>query len=315
MGSPGARLIQGLVEDLAILRPGEAALGPRALDALEQIGITMPHAYSLDQASQGLESFVGRHFDVARLRRLYIEHWSDLMKIRAYHPHAVQRAQRNRALLTHELRISTPNLYALRAHWRTVVFDMQDQLRTIICDGPAMLAWVGGFSQQDFTKAEARRLQQLTPVFAKRLKREALVRDADLNSGALEAVLEALPRPSLIVDHRLRPVHRNGLARNVVFEATKAKLTLILAPGLPRHFLAELPGARAVAIVPAAARRFSLTAQEARVLTLLLRGTTNRAISVVLGCTERTVEAHVSRLLHKSHSARRGELLAKLVRG
>lgn len=53
-----------------------------------------------------------------------------------------------------------------------------------------------------------------------------------------------------------------------------------------------------------------LTPRETQVLACLAGGRTNRAIAAALGCGERTVETHVSRLLAKTDCASRSEIVA-----
>ena len=57
-----------------------------------------------------------------------------------------------------------------------------------------------------------------------------------------------------------------------------------------------------------------ITPRETDVLSLLGKGLSNRAIAKQLGITERTVKAHVSRLLQKYGARSRSELLVQLYR-
>jgi DNA-binding NarL/FixJ family response regulator len=60
-----------------------------------------------------------------------------------------------------------------------------------------------------------------------------------------------------------------------------------------------------------AASGWKLTRREAEVLELLLRGQSNKAIASGLGCSESTVELHVSHLLRKSGAASRMDLASQ----
>jgi DNA-binding CsgD family transcriptional regulator len=61
----------------------------------------------------------------------------------------------------------------------------------------------------------------------------------------------------------------------------------------------------------ARAHEWGLTTQESRVLELLLQGLSNKEIARTLGCSPRTVEIHVSRVLRKSGHESRAALIAR----
>ncbi len=61
-----------------------------------------------------------------------------------------------------------------------------------------------------------------------------------------------------------------------------------------------------------AAVRWRLTPRQARVLELLVRGHTNRAIAELLGCAVNTVEYHVTIILRKAGARARTELVTKV---
>jgi DNA-binding CsgD family transcriptional regulator len=61
----------------------------------------------------------------------------------------------------------------------------------------------------------------------------------------------------------------------------------------------------------ARAHEWGLTTQESRVLELLLQGLSNKEIARALGCSPRTVEIHVSRVLRKSGHESRAALIAR----
>ncbi|MBL8952690.1 MAG: helix-turn-helix transcriptional regulator [Myxococcaceae bacterium] len=59
------------------------------------------------------------------------------------------------------------------------------------------------------------------------------------------------------------------------------------------------------------AGQWRLTQRECEVLERVAAGASNKDIANDLDCSERTVEVHVSRLLAKSHTTKRTELLAR----
>jgi DNA-binding NarL/FixJ family response regulator len=65
----------------------------------------------------------------------------------------------------------------------------------------------------------------------------------------------------------------------------------------------------------AAAKRWQLTSREAEVLGLVAQGESNRAIGESLGCSERTVEVHITHLLDKAGVDSRTALVARFYLG
>ncbi len=66
---------------------------------------------------------------------------------------------------------------------------------------------------------------------------------------------------------------------------------------------------------PLAPPSWGLTPREQTVLEQLARGQTNKQIASRLGCSIRTIEVHVTRILRKSGTSGRAELIARLWRG
>jgi DNA-binding NarL/FixJ family response regulator len=67
--------------------------------------------------------------------------------------------------------------------------------------------------------------------------------------------------------------------------------------------------------VEAATHRWGLTPREAEVLAVVAKGETNKAIAAQLGCSVRTVEAHLGRLMRKAKVDGRTELVVRLFEG
>jgi DNA-binding CsgD family transcriptional regulator len=204
-------------------------------------------------------------------------------------------------------------------------------LRTLVCEGPALLGWVGLGREEPFTEREQRLLQALTPALQRRLTMEARLRESGLMSTALEVAMEALGRAAWVVSSSGRVVHANAAGRirlergePELMEQLKhgaqgvpcsgpLTLTPLRTPGLPSHYLAIDTGtaSSAAARVHALSARWSLTARESEVLTHIVQGETNKSIAARLGCAERTVEVHVTHLLSKAQVESRSALIAR----
>ena len=152
-------------------------------------------------------------------------------------------------------------------------------------------------------------------------------------AAVLAAVLEEIPSAAFVLwaDGRIACVNRlghsarelapdsidSGLLESLGGRSEAYRVTRILAPGSPRHFLAVQaggevdPGPR----VADAAARFGFTPRQAQVVGLLALGRSNKAIGNELGCAEATVEIHVTALLGKSGCGSRLELMSRVWSG
>ncbi|NMO19607.1 helix-turn-helix transcriptional regulator, partial [Pyxidicoccus fallax] len=204
-------------------------------------------------------------------------------------------------------------------------------LRTLVCEGPALLGWVGIGRVEPFNDREQRLLQALTPSLQRRLTVETRLRESGLMTTALEVAMEALGRAAWVVSSSGRVVHANSagkvrlergepelveqLKRGAQGIPCSGPLTLtpLRTPGLPAHYLAIDTGtaSSAAARVHALSARWSLTQRESEVLTHIVQGETNKTIASRLGCAERTVEVHVTHLLSKAQVESRSALIAR----
>jgi DNA-binding CsgD family transcriptional regulator len=145
-----------------------------------------------------------------------------------------------------------------------------------------------------------------------------------LAPAALDAALEAMGVPAFLVRAPATVLRANARG-HALLAADPASMEAALrdgstGPRTPRrfpvreagHFLAVFPDRQrdAVARAPALANRWRLTPRQTAVLALVAEGSTNRAVAHRLGCSEKTVELHVSALLAKTRCATRSQLVA-----
>lgn len=205
----------------------------------------------------------------------------------------------------------------------------RDQLRTLVCDGPALLGWVGALRPTPFTTREIRLFGSLVPALQRRLLIERHLAEAPAVFATLDVVLEAVPSAAYVVRGRAI-VHANAMGRaaleadpvrrrSELIAAVDARggdgviVTPVTATGVSQHFIVfdRRPGPNIDARLQSARRRWGLTRRQLDVLRELARGEANKSIAVRLGCSERTTEVHVTALLQKSGSGSRSELVAK----
>lgn len=204
-------------------------------------------------------------------------------------------------------------------------------LRVLVCDGPALLGWVGAMRSEPFEARELRLMRELIPSLQRRLALDARLREAGMIHAALEAALESLGQAAYVVTSTGRVAHANSAGRaqleqdaGLLMDALRKHLrgeplgpelsfTPLRLNGAPAHYLAIVQGEplQPLARVHALSSGWGLTAREMEVLGRLVRGESNKAIALQLGCAERTVEVHVTRILAKAQVESRSALIAK----
>jgi DNA-binding CsgD family transcriptional regulator/PAS domain-containing protein len=215
--------------------------------------------------------------------------------------------------------------------YRQLRMEHMFQLRALVCEDSALLAWVGVLRSEPFTPREQRLLQELVPSLQRRLELDTRLREAGLLGSALEAALEALGQPAYVVSAKGRVAYANsaGKARleqvaQSLAEAVRrhaqgeanppgTAITSLQVRGLSPHFLVvdRSVEAQVSSRVHMLAARWGLTGREAEVLEHIIQGTSNKVIATRLGCAERTVEVHVTHVLSKADVESRSALIAK----
>jgi len=204
-------------------------------------------------------------------------------------------------------------------------------LRTLICDGSTLLAWVGIFQPTEPTEEQREIFSAVIPALQKRLKMERLVGNPAFNAAALDMVLDKLSAPAFLISADGAIARANSAGRQLAREHWQTverfikdslsspgpqspyDLTRLSWAGVPDHFLAvERPGLREHAHrLDKAVRKWSLRKQGAKVLSRLVEGDPNKAIAAKLGCAESTIELHVTQILRQAGVDSRGALIAK----
>lgn len=209
------------------------------------------------------------------------------------------------------------------------------QTRVLVCDGPLALAWVGVFHPEPLTQRQLQLFRRIAPALKFRLIAESRMESAPLYRAGMEAALEAISQAAFLVSREGRVLHANSIGRAAMSRSLQQVLegvrsALAGAPGYSVSPLALRGAAGAFLVVARAASssrdrrsddeglrqvsaRFGLTRRQGQVLRGLVRGRTNRRIADQLGCSERTVEIHVTKLLRKMNAATRAEAVARAI--
>jgi DNA-binding CsgD family transcriptional regulator len=148
--------------------------------------------------------------------------------------------------------------------------------------------------------------------------------DRLLGLAALDGVLAWLGVGALIVDDRGRVRYANAAARaggipvpeaqdwSAVGPITRVRLAV---PHRDPHYLVLLPrptpNPSPGPLDPC--RRLGFTPRQTQVCSLVCRGHANKEIAALLGCSIKTVEAHMGALLRKAGASSRAGLVAQVL--
>ncbi len=143
--------------------------------------------------------------------------------------------------------------------------------------------------------------------------------------AALSAAIEAIPSPAFVVRMPATVLAANTRGRALLTADPERVIGSIRsnAPpprgpvrfpvdAAPEHIvlvLHDLEG-DARSRLAAVSRRWGLTPRQSAVLALVAQGESNRTVAGRLGCSEKTVELHVSALLAKTRCGSRSQLVA-----
>lgn len=333
MRSPGD--VRDLIHELQVLdvtQPVGGWIGERLRTAL---GVEIGGTYRLSEGAQGIEV---SHFSFAsttpgegdEFRRGFIE-WCRRRGALwgTYDPRCVDRAQRNRAVLT-------PPISAVVSEEAVDEFfkplDITGpQVRALLCDGPRLIAWVGCVLRRRPPPHALGAFRAVLPAIRARFLVERRLEEAAVTGAAFPAALDAITVPAFLVELGRRVLHANRIGQRWIDRAPHAARTALLArsgpdpaqfevnrlAGVDRYALATLraPPDDIAARVAVATRRWRLTRREADVLQWLASGASNARIAAELGCADRTVEIHVGRLLAKAEAESRGEVISRVWSG
>ena len=292
----------------------------------ELIGIDDPCTYRLE-VTRGRFRCAFAHGGVAAAAARDIEREASRAPVAwtGYNLFCPEPEQRNRAMSVDPVRIRSFGMYSfLRRHGR----EHQHQIRALVCDGPMLLAWVGGFHDGRITARQQALLDALVPALRRRLQVEhALSRDG-LVTAALDRVLDQLGVAAFLLGRGGRVEHANArgwdrlgreghaLSRRL-YEATRRgdpdlEVRPIAGSGHAGHLVLERPADRTAERARAAAAGWGLTRRQTQVLELVAAGHTNGRIGAELGIAPGTVELHVSAILERADVDTRAALVAAL---
>lgn len=208
--------------------------------------------------------------------------------------------------------------------------------RMLICDKAKVVAWIGGFSENPISIAQLDGLSSIAASLRERVRIERQLGSTARVHAALDATLQQIGVPALLVDGRNRVHEMNEAARELLetrredvfasISAVRARKVPLLpftvtrvSGAQPEHFLAVMrprtADAKRSLAVTLAANRWRLTPRQTEVLRMLVRGDSNLEIAKSLAITPRAAERHVSGIFDRAGVENRSQLVAAVLLG
>jgi DNA-binding CsgD family transcriptional regulator len=333
--SSDARVVAEIEHELATLRlDGSDAIGAVLPRMSELLGLDVVNAYGLAEGTTGYEL---TRFHGVGFAHNFIPRFSAFLaaaprRYGLFDPSRPEPSQRNRVVE------AQPRAEPSRPEQQIMVkvlgpsgLGTHRQLRILLCEGPSLLGWFGALSTEPFTPRHRRLLRRLGTPLHRRLLAERRAARGQLAAAAFDVLLEAVASPAFVIDARGAVRETNAAARRLLATRDRdtrqalvdalahrptsvpVRLTRLHDRGIAVHWLAVVDVDHIEARVSAAAQRYRLTPRETEALGWIARGATNQRIAAELGCSERTVELHVTHILVKADVGSRTALVAALL--
>lgn len=346
------RLVRDLVARLRQLEHGSGpALSELVPAVADLVGGGKPASYAVRIEEQGYDLDFLYSRGMAGSEAECGQIWGDAVRNGPprgllYTPARPERSQRNRAFLLprqHEM-LAKPALLGptgltapkdlspfasqLEA-FRRLGIHQDYAVRALVCEGDALLAWIGVYRPDPFTPRDQQLLQALVPALRARLSLEKQLELSIFAHGAIGVLIEQIAGPAALVTPQGRilacnaplraELERDGSGtKEALVNSVKglhpfAKVTKISALGAPDSRLVVFPQPSAPEQrLERVCSRHALTPRQTEVLRMLVRGASNRVIAATLDCAERTVEIHVTAILSKLGVESRAAALARV---
>lgn len=320
------KAITAIEAELAVIRPARSAIAEvlPAVEALlrtENVLVLTPAPAPAGFRIERFDTTVPR---ASKLQQLFVDFLARAVRRYAwYDPIRPEPAQRNVVLEAREVipagELERSDIY--RQVLRPAGLHAHYQPRALVCEGASLLAWVGSFQDGPVDARHRALFTRLVPALQRRLAAERKLQTGARHVAALEAALEHVGAPALVVSASGTVHEANAAARALleragaeVHHALRARiagrpasyafeLTELAAPGLPRTWLAILRPStrdeRIRACVDKATTRWDLTARQRDVLAEIVHGHATVTIAATLGISERAVELHVTAILDR----------------
>jgi DNA-binding CsgD family transcriptional regulator len=245
------------------------------------------------------------------------------VNVAGYNPLRPEPEQRNRVVAVDDADGGAPNPMRDELYPQIDARGYQT-MRVLICDGQSLLGYAGFLQPTAPTAQQRRALSAVRPYLRQRFEYERLMRSAATAVHALDAAMEEISAPALVVDAHGSVRHANAPARASYSRGFGDDCSARQVASDPRFRVVGLADGGYLAVgrtssnladaaVEARATEWRLTPAQRRVLAHLALGYANRTIAAELGVHERTVEAHLTAIFEKAQVSTRAALLSQLL--
>lgn len=336
--------LQAILDEVEVVRPdgrGELDRVMAELRQLAEVDAILCVATIQTTSGWGIDRFFSDNLpNASRFRTLLRSYLTRAVDAFGwFDPNTPEVEQRNKLVEVQQLapkaeiersRIYREVLLPMRMHEHRVT-------RALLCEGEMFLGWFGVFHDGSLAPAQVRVLETVLPALARRIATERKLESAPLVSAALDAVLEHIASPALVVSSSGRIFEVNSAARAMLatqraeiaasIVATMAdepaplafEMTPLASHGAPDYFLAVLrtrsADSRVAQAISRVATRLKLTRRQRDVLSRVVIGESNATIAAALSITERAVEQHVTALFDRAAVESRAALVAYVLVG
>lgn len=334
---------RALLDELSVVRPdGPSPFGVAIRQLRELSRVDSIVCIELVQSTMGwaLDGFYADNLpNASRFRLLVSSYLSRGGKLGWFDAAKPELAQRN-VLVDIRDKVSAAELEASAIYTQLLQplhLHRHHVVRALICDDDRLVAWLGAFHSSPVEQAQLDVLDAAIPALQRRLVMDRQIESAPLVNAALEAVLEQIAGPALIVSAGGR-IHEVNVAGRALLETKRAELSASIlaalageAPTLPvelvrldthgvnDHWLAVVrtrsADSRAALAIARASARLKLTRRQREVLGRVVLGESNAAIAAALKITERAVEQHVTALFDRAAVDSRAALVTFVLLG
>jgi DNA-binding CsgD family transcriptional regulator len=336
--------VRALIEELDILRPEEPSALARVLAQLRELWeVEAVVCASPAPTTSGwiLDRLIADNLPNPSRYRALATAWlsRSAEPYGFFDPHVPEASQRN-VLVDLRARVPAKQLEASRVYRELIEparLHRHHIYRAVLCDDDLVLAWFGIYHPTPLTLDQRKQISVVLPALRKRLAQERMLSAAPLLSAALEAVLDHIAAPALVVgaNGRLFEVNEAGRTLLATRRADLSKaitaalaneeapipidLTPLDSRGAKSHWLAVLrtrtEDSRVADALARAASRLGLTRRQREVLEHVITGESNATIADALRVSERAIEQHLTAIFDRAAVDSRAALVTYVLLG
>ncbi len=204
----------------------------------------------------------------------------------------------------------------------------KQELVHLLCSSPQLVAWLGLYQSEPFSRRQEAMVKALAPAFTRRISAERALHAVHSTDAGLCAALDAISRPAFLVDASGTVRQMNHAGRTLAALDSGRVSAELAAATRDRHPAMDVTRIESSGVlsflvvyrdepidpttrVARAAASWGLTPRQTEVLSRVILGEPNKVIASRLGRAENTIELHITQILKRSGVDNRAALVAK----